>query len=79
MQIMADKGLVHRDTSARSHIYTPMHSQKRTQGSLVRDLASRAFGGSAGNLALRALQEQPTDPEELAAIRALIDQLEALR
>ncbi len=79
MQIMADKGLVHRDTSARSHVYTPVHSQQRTQGSLVRDLASRAFGGSAGNLVLRALQEQPTDPDELAAIRTLLERLEAER
>lgn len=77
MQIMAEKGLVHRDTSERSHVYTPVHSQERTQGSLVRDLASRAFGGSAGSLVLRALEEQPTDPEELAAIRALLEKLEA--
>ncbi len=76
MQIMAEKGLVLRDTSQRSHVYTPVHSQGHTQGSLVRDLVSRAFGGSTGRLVLRALSEEPTDPDELAAIRELLDRLE---
>jgi predicted transcriptional regulator len=76
MQIMADKGLVLRDTSQRSHIYAPVHSQATTQGSLVKDLVSRAFGGSTARLVLRALSEEPTDPDELAAIRSLLDQLE---
>ncbi len=76
MQIMAEKGLVLRDTSQRSHVYAPVHSQMKTQGSLVRDLVSRAFGGSTGRLVLRALDEQSADPEELAAIRARLDRLE---
>lgn len=76
MQIMAEKGLVLRDTSERSHVYAPVHSQTKTQGSLVRDLVSRAFGGSTGRLVLRALAEEETDPDELAAIRALLDRLE---
>lgn len=76
LQIMAEKGLVLRDTSQRSHVYAPVHSQQRTQGGLLRDLASKAFGGSTGRLVLRALSEEPTDPAELAAIRALLDRLE---
>lgn len=73
LQIMADKGLVLRDTSQRSHVYAPVHPREETQGSLVRDLVSRAFGGSTAGLVRRALSEKPTDPEEIAAIRALLD------
>ena len=58
MQIMADKGLVTRDESSRTHIYTPRASQEQTQRQLVNDLVDRAFGGSAAELVLRALSTQ---------------------
>ena len=45
------------------------------QGRLLGDLVDKAFGGSAGNLVLRALAERPTDPAEIAEIRALLDQM----
>ena len=76
MQIMADKGLLERDESRRSHIYTARRSQTATQGLLVGDLARRAFGGSTADLVMRALSEQPATAEELAEIRALLDRLE---
>lgn len=77
LQIMHDKGWVHRDTSQRSHIYTPVYSEADVQGRLVSDMLVKAFGGSAGQLALRALSEAPADADEIAAIRALLDDLEA--
>ena len=76
LQIMHDTGFVHRDTSQRSHVYTPVFSQAQVQGRLVSDMVDKAFGGSAGRLVLRALTDAPADPEELAAIRALLDELE---
>lgn len=73
MQIMADKGLVTRDESSRTHIYTASASQELTQGQLLKDLADRAFGGSAKELVLRALASGETTPAELREIRKLID------
>jgi predicted transcriptional regulator len=73
MQIMADKGLVTRDESSRTHIYTPQASQESTQRQLVTDLVARAFGGSAAELVLRALSSHTTSDDELAEIRKLID------
>lgn len=73
LQIMHDKGLVHRDESQRSHVYTPVHSEAQVQGKLVKDLLDRAFGGSASRLVMRALTERPADREELDQIRKLID------
>jgi predicted transcriptional regulator len=74
MQIMADKGLVTRDESARTHIYAARASQETTQRQLVNDLVDRAFGGSAAELVLRALSSHTTSDEELAEIRKLIDE-----
>lgn len=75
-QIMHGKGLVARDTSQRSHIYTPVFSETEVQGRLLDDIVEKAFGGSAGRLVLCALADKPADPDEIAAIRALLDQLE---
>jgi predicted transcriptional regulator len=73
MQIMADKGLVTRDESARTHVYAARVSQEQTQRQLVNDLVDRAFGGSAAELVLRALSDARTSAEELREIRKLID------
>jgi predicted transcriptional regulator len=73
MQIMADKGLVTRDESARTHVYAAAVNEEKTQGQLVKDLVDRAFGGSAKALVLRALSAEGTTAEELREIRKLID------
>jgi predicted transcriptional regulator len=72
MQIMAEKGLVARDESARTHVYSARFGRDETQRQLVSDLVERAFGGSAAALVLHALSEHPTSKEELAAIRKLL-------
>ena len=74
MQIMADKGLVTRDQTARSHVYSTQLSQDQTQRDLVTDLLDRAFGGSAAELVLQALNARKASPEELDEIRQLIDE-----
>jgi predicted transcriptional regulator len=74
MQIMADKGLVTRDESARTHVYDAKASQESTQRQLVSDLVDRAFGGSAAELVLRALSSHKTSTDELDEIRRLIDE-----
>lgn len=76
MQIMAEKGLVHRDESQRSHVYSALRSREETQGWLVGDLARKAFDGSATQLILRALSQQPTSSEELREIREILDRME---
>jgi len=72
MQIMADKGLVTRDESDRTHVYAARASQNQTQRQLVSDLVDRAFGGSAAALVLQALNAHRASPEELAEIQDLI-------
>jgi len=73
MQIMAEKGLVTRDESARTHVYKARRSREQTQRQLVSDLLDRAFGGSAAALVMQALSAQPHSAEELREIRRLLD------
>lgn len=77
MQIMASKGLVVRDESKRTHVYTAALPQARVQARLAADLAARAFAGSTSQLVLRALQSGQTSADELQEIRAMLDRLEA--
>jgi predicted transcriptional regulator len=73
MQIMADKGLVTRNETARTHVYSAIAGQEQTQRQLVQDLVDRAFGGSAAQLVLRALSADDATDAELKEIRKLID------
>lgn len=76
LQIMTEKGLVHRTQAGRQHIYEPTLREQDTQRHLLRDLMDRAFEGSARKLVLQALSARPADPAELAEIRHLLTQLE---
>lgn len=72
LTIMAEKGLVVRDASERSHRYAPAHPEPQVQASLVKDLLHRAFGGSALGLVQSALEAEAASPEDLDAIARLI-------
>jgi predicted transcriptional regulator len=76
LQIMAAKGLVTRDESARTHIYAAAQPAQRTQRQILKDLLEKAFAGSASNLVLQALSAKRASPEELRQIRALLDSME---
>jgi BlaI family transcriptional regulator, penicillinase repressor len=77
LQNMAEKGLVSRDESRRSHVYQAIFQAEQTQRQLVRDLLRRAFGGSPGKLVVQALSEENVSADDLAEIRRLLDELEA--
>ena len=72
LTIMADKGLVKRDDSERTHTYAPVEAEPVVEASLVQDLMRRAFSGSALKLVQRALDGDGTSAEELDQIGKLI-------
>jgi len=76
LQIMAEKGLVDRDERERTHVYRAVATEEQTQRQLTQDLLDRAFGGSAMKLVMQALSTKKATREELAQIRALIDERE---
>jgi len=73
LQIMTEKGLVTRDESARTHVYSAAFSEDQTQRQLVNDLVERAFDGSAAKLVMQALASKKATPEELDEIRKLLN------
>jgi predicted transcriptional regulator len=76
LQIMAEKGLVERDETARTHVYRPRLTEQHTQRQLIRDLLGRAFGGSLQKLIVQALSAERASPKELREIRRLIEEIE---
>ena len=76
LQIMTEKGLVVRDESERAHVYAAALSEQRTQRQLLGDLMDRAFGGSPAKLVMQALSGRKATPDDLNAIRELLDRLD---
>lgn len=79
LTIMADKGLVDRDASERSHAYAAVHAEPVVQTSLLKSLVQKAFAGSALTLVQRALDDGVASAEELDQIEKLIAQAKARR
>lgn len=76
LQIMHEKGLVQRDVTDRTHVFSARESQVQTQRHLLDDLLDKAFGGSSLSLVMQALATRRASREELAEIRKLLDQAE---
>lgn len=75
LQIMFEKGLVTRDDSSKTHIYTPAVSREKTQKQLVGKMINTLFSGSSTELVMQALGNQQTSKEELDEIQKMLDNL----
>ena len=76
MQVMAEKGLVLRNEDQRAHVYEAARPREWTQRQLAGDMLQRAFNGSAKSLMIGALSSRKASKEELAELRALLDEYE---
>ncbi len=76
MQIMYEKGLVIRNTDARSHIYEAAIERDETQRNLLGTFVDNVFSGSAMNLVMQALGNHKASKDELDQIKALIEKME---
>lgn len=75
MQIMHEKGLVARDTSAKTHIYSALVNQEKTQQQLVNKMIDNVFNGSTARLVMQALGNHSASRDEIDAIKEYLDQL----
>ncbi len=75
LQIMAEKGLVVRDITQRTHIYRAKQSEGRTLRRLMRNMIDKVFQGSVQKIVMHALSAKKTSPKGLAEIRKLLDKL----
>lgn len=76
MQIMHEKGLLHRDETGKSHTYTAAVGQEDTQRNLVDRLVETAFRGSASKLVMQVLGQHKASREELDEIKQLLNQID---
>lgn len=76
MQIMLEKGLVKRDASSKTHIYTALINQEKTQQQLVNKMIDNVFNGSAARLVMQALGNNSASQEEIDLIKDYLNKLE---
>ncbi len=74
MQVMAEKGILERNDSQRSHIYSPILKELETEESLVSGFIDRVFQGSVQKMVVHALNSKNVTNEELVQIKRLIQQ-----
>ncbi len=75
MQIMFEKGLVKRDDSAKTHIYTANVSREKTQNQFLGKMITNLFGGSSTQLVMQALGNHDINKDELDEIQTMLDNL----
>ena len=76
LQIMTAKGIVRRNESQRAHVYESCLPPEATKRQFASDLLQRVFEGSASQLMMHALAGRRTSPQEIEALRRLLDQHE---
>ena len=76
MQVMTDKGLLNRDTSRRSHIYTAALKKRQAAKSMIERLTNNVFAGSTTQLVLSVLGNAKPSKKELEEIKELIYKIE---
>ncbi len=77
LQNMHEKGLVHRQASQRSHVYSPAHKRADIVRQVTKGFVDRVFSGSRSQLVLHALRDENMSTEDIAEIQRVLDQLKA--
>ncbi|GAB3564641.1 hypothetical protein GCM10027578_10460 [Spirosoma luteolum] len=75
MQIMHEKGLLTRDDSTKTHLYTALASEEAVQRNLVDRFVETAFRGSASKLVMQLLGQHKASSDEITQIQQLLNQL----
>ena len=76
MQIMHDKGLVERDTTAKTHLYKALVTREQAQQNALDKILSTVFKGSTSDLVIQALGNHRASKDEIDAIKDYLKQFE---
>jgi predicted transcriptional regulator len=79
MRILEQKGYVAHEESGRAFVYRPLVAREAAAQNAVGQVLSRFFDNSAGALALRLIQNERPSGDELARLKALIEEYEEER
>ena len=76
MQLMHEKGLLTRDETSRSHVYSTTGDSEEIKGKMLNQLINSVFQGSRASLLVHALGNYKPSEVELKEIKSLINKLE---
>ncbi len=76
LRILEHKGFVAHLESGRAFVYRPLVEREDAQRSATEQLVSRFFNNSPGLLALRLLERENLDREELERLKRMIERSE---
>lgn len=70
---LVEKGAVERIVSGRDHLYRPAIDEAACQHAASRSFLNRVFGGKLTPFLATFVEREPTTPEEIAALRKLLE------
>lgn len=76
MQLMAEKGMLTRDESSMTHIYSAAEEPSKTKSHLLDRFVNHIYDGSAGNLVMQLLDNKNASSEDLKIIRDILNKLD---
>jgi BlaI family penicillinase repressor len=76
MQIMHEKGMLQRDESSMTHIYSTRLEEGKTKGVVLKKFVDAMYNGSVKSLMLELLGNQDTSTRQWDKIKDLLNQLE---
>jgi len=74
MQIMHEKGLVERDTAAKTHLYKAVITREQAQQTALDKIIATVFKGSTSDLVIQALGHHRASKDEIDAIKSYLEQ-----
>ncbi|HKG07946.1 MAG TPA: BlaI/MecI/CopY family transcriptional regulator [Pedobacter sp.] len=76
MQLMSEKGMLLRDESSMTHIYSVAEEASKTKSHLLDRFVNHIYEGSAGNLVMQLLDNKNASSEDLKVIREILNKLD---
>src|SRR6516225_2542962 len=76
MQIMHEKGMVQRDESSMTHIYSAVLEEQKTRGVVLKKFVDTMYEGSVKNLMLELLGNEKTTHKDWDTIKDLLTKLD---
>src|SRR5471030_1636540 len=77
MQIMNDKGMLVRDTTAKTHLYKALITRQQAQNTALDKIRDTVFKGSTADLVIQALGQHRASKDEITAIKDYLKRFES--
>jgi BlaI family penicillinase repressor len=76
MQIMHEKGMLKRDETSMTHIYSATLEEQRTKGVVLKKFVDAMYNGSVKSLMLELLGNEKTSHKEWDTIKEMLNRLD---